>query len=75
MQNIESRFVVKSVTGRTAVISAQLSSSHPKDPLDGLIGAAALAEGRSLVTAYQKIRNAPDVQTIWKEASLALLSY
>ena len=64
-QNIEARFVVKPVTSRIAVISAQLSATYPKDPLDRLIGATALAEGMALVTADQKIRNAPDVQTIW----------
>ena len=65
IQDVEARFVVKPVTSRIAVISAQLSATYPKDPLDRLIGATALAEGMALVTADQKIRNAPDVQTIW----------
>lgn len=65
IQEIETHFVVKPVTGRIAVASAQLSSSYPKDPLDRLIGATALTEGIPLVTADQRIRNAPDVQTIW----------
>ncbi len=65
IQDVEARFVVKPVTGRIAVLSAQLSDIYPRDPMDRLIGATALAEGIPLVTADQKIRNAPDVQTIW----------
>ncbi len=65
IQDVEARFVVKPVTGRAAVLSAQLSKFYPKDPIDRLIGATALAEGMALVTADQKIRSCPDVQTIW----------
>ena len=65
IQDVESRFVVKPVTGRIAVLSAQLSDIYPKDPMDRLIGATALAEGMILVTADQQIRKCPDVQTIW----------
>ncbi|MBV8708037.1 MAG: type II toxin-antitoxin system VapC family toxin [Acidobacteriaceae bacterium] len=65
IQDVEARFVVKPVTSRTVILSAQLSATYPRDPIDRLIGATALAEGMPLVTADQKIRNAPDVQTIW----------
>lgn len=65
IQEVEKRFVVKFVTSRIAILSAQLSATYPKDPVDRLIGATALAEGMMLVTADQRIRNAPDVQTIW----------
>jgi PIN domain nuclease of toxin-antitoxin system len=65
IQGVEARFVVKPVTGRAAVLSAQLSDAYPKDPIDRLIGATALAEGMALVTADQQIRRSPDVQTIW----------
>ncbi|MBV9678061.1 MAG: type II toxin-antitoxin system VapC family toxin [Acidobacteriaceae bacterium] len=65
IQDVEARFVVKPVTSRTVILSAQLSATFPRDPIDRLIGATALAEGMPLVTADQKIRNAPDVQTIW----------
>ena len=65
IQKVEARFTVKPVNSHTAVLSAQLSATYPRDPIDRLIGATALAEGMPLVTADQKIRNAPDVQTIW----------
>jgi PIN domain nuclease of toxin-antitoxin system len=65
IQDVEARFIVKPVTGRTAILSARLSAAYPKDPIDRLIGATALIEGIPLVTADQKIRSAPDVQTIW----------
>jgi PIN domain nuclease of toxin-antitoxin system len=65
IQDIEARFVIKQVTGRIAAISAQLSTAYPNDPIDRMIGTTALAEGLVLVTADQKIRRSPDVQTIW----------
>lgn len=65
IQDVEARFVVKPVTSRTAVLSAQLSAAYPKDPIDRLIGATALAEGMALVTADQQIQKSPDVRTIW----------
>lgn len=65
IQDVEARFVVKPVTSRTAVLSAQLSAAYPKDPIDRLIGATALAEGMVLVTADQNIQRSPDVPTIW----------
>jgi len=65
IQEIEARFVVKPVTGRIAILSAQLSDAYSKDPIDRLIGATALSEGMVLVTADQKIRTSPDVRTIW----------
>lgn len=65
IQKIEARFVMKPITGRIAVLAAQLSATYPRDPIDRLIGATALAESMPLVTADGKIRNAPDVQTIW----------
>ncbi|MFL6465314.1 MAG: PIN domain-containing protein [Bryobacteraceae bacterium] len=65
IQDVEARFVVKPVTSRTAALSAQLSAAYPKDPIDRLIGATALAEGMVLVTADQKIQRSPDVSTIW----------
>ncbi|MFL6466212.1 MAG: PIN domain-containing protein [Bryobacteraceae bacterium] len=55
IQDVGARFVVKPVTGRIAVLSAQLSDIYPRDPIDRLIGATALAEGMALVTADQKI--------------------
>lgn len=65
IQKVEAYFVVKQITGSVAVLSAQLSDIYPRDPVDRLIGATALAEGIALVTADQKIRRSPDVKTIW----------
>lgn len=65
IQEINKRLVVKPVIDRIVILSAQLSAAYPKDPIERLIGATALAERMNLVTADQKIRNSSDVQTIW----------
>jgi PIN domain nuclease of toxin-antitoxin system len=42
-----------------------LPASYPKDPADRIIGATALVEGLSLLTADREIRRSRAVQTIW----------
>jgi PIN domain nuclease of toxin-antitoxin system len=39
--------------------------TYPKDPADRIIGATALVEGLSLVTADREIRRSKLVPTIW----------
>src|SRR5580700_1901199 len=43
----------------------ELPPSYPKDPADRIIGATALVEGLSLLTADREIRRSRAVQTIW----------
>ena len=42
-----------------------LPSAYPKDPADRIIGATALVEGISLVTADEDIRKSKALRTIW----------
>jgi PIN domain nuclease of toxin-antitoxin system len=42
-----------------------LPASYPKDPSDRIIGATALVEGLSLLTADREIRKSRAVPTIW----------
>jgi len=65
LQEVESRFVVLPISGRACVRAMRLSASYPKDPADRIIGATALVEGLSLLTADGAIRRARTVQTIW----------
>ena len=65
LQEVESRFVVLPISGRACVRAMGLSASYPKDPADRIIGATALVEGLSLLTADGAIRRARTVQTIW----------
>ena len=65
LQEVESRFVVLPISGRACARAMGLPSTYPKDPADRMIGATALVEGLSLLTADRAIRRSRAVQTIW----------
>jgi PIN domain nuclease of toxin-antitoxin system len=62
---VERRFAVLPITGKICVQAFAFSASYPKDPADRVIGATAVIEGLSLVTADQSIRQSKAVPTIW----------
>ena len=63
--DIEARFSVKPITSRACMKILELPRTYPRDPVDRIIGATALAEGIPLVTADSSIRKAKVVETIW----------
>jgi PIN domain nuclease of toxin-antitoxin system len=65
LQEVESRFVVLPISGRACACAMGLPANYPKDPTDRIIGATALVEGLSLLTADREIRRSRTVQTIW----------
>ena len=65
LQEVEARFVVLPISGRACARAMGLPASYPKDPADRIIGATALVEGLSLLTADREIRRSRAVQTIW----------
>ena len=65
LTDVEGRFIVVPISARICVRSSSLPQSYPKDPADRIIGATALSEGLSLITADRKIRNSRVVPTIW----------
>jgi PIN domain nuclease of toxin-antitoxin system len=65
LQEVESRFVVLPITGRTCARAMGLPTAYPKDPADRIIAATALVEGLALMTADRDIRRSRAVQTIW----------
>jgi len=65
LQEVESRFVVLPITGRACARAIGFPATYPKDPADRIIGATALVEGLSLLTADRDIRRSRAVQTIW----------
>jgi PIN domain nuclease of toxin-antitoxin system len=65
LQEVESRFVVLPISGRACVRAIGLPSAYPKDPADRIIGATALVEGLSLLTADREIRRSNALRTIW----------
>jgi PIN domain nuclease of toxin-antitoxin system len=65
LTEVESRFVVLPITGRVCVRAMRLPNTYPKDPADRIIGATALVEGASLITADADIRKSKALRTIW----------
>jgi PIN domain nuclease of toxin-antitoxin system len=65
LQEVEARFVVLPISGRACVRAIGLPAAYPKDPADRIIGATALVEGLSLLTANREIRRSKALQTIW----------
>jgi PIN domain nuclease of toxin-antitoxin system len=65
LAEIERRFVVLPISGRISLRALSLPPAYPKDPADRIIGATALAEGLTLITADREIRNSRALSTIW----------
>lgn len=65
LQEVESRFVVLPMSGRACARAMGFPAAYPKDPADRVIGATALVEGLSLLTADREIRRSRAVHTIW----------
>ncbi len=65
LSDVERRFSVLPMTGRICVQAFSLPPNYPKDPADRIIGATALVEGLTLVTADAQIRNSRVVPTLW----------
>jgi PIN domain nuclease of toxin-antitoxin system len=65
LQEIEARFVVLPITGRSCAHAMGFPATYPKDPADRIIGATALVEGLPLITADREIRRSKLVPTIW----------
>jgi len=65
LQDIEARFVVLPITSRACARAMGFPATYPKNPVDRIIGATALVEGLSLITADRQIRRSKLVPTIW----------
>lgn len=65
LREVEARFIVLPISGRACVRALGLPAAYPKDPADRIIGATALVEGLSLLTADRAIRRSRALHTIW----------
>ena len=65
LSEVEKTFTVLPITGRICVHASALPANYPKDPGDRIIGATAIAEGLTLVTADAQIRKSNGVTTLW----------
>jgi PIN domain nuclease of toxin-antitoxin system len=65
LREVEARFIVLPISGRACGRALGLPAAYPKDPADRIIGATALVEGLSLLTADREIRRSRALHTIW----------
>jgi PIN domain nuclease of toxin-antitoxin system len=65
LREVEARFVVLPISGRACVRALGFPATYPKDPADRIIGATALVEGLTLLTADREIRRSRALHTIW----------
>jgi len=56
---------VKPITLEIATLAAQFPDDFPHDPVDRLIAATARAEGMTLITRDERIRQSPLLKTLW----------
>jgi PIN domain nuclease of toxin-antitoxin system len=64
LHEVEARFIVLPISGRVCVRALALPATYPKDPADRIIGATAIVEGMSLLTADHEIRRSRTLRTI-----------
>jgi PIN domain nuclease of toxin-antitoxin system len=65
LSDVEQRFAVLPITARIGAQAFSLPASYPNDPADRAIGATAVVEGLTLITADAQIRNSRAVSTVW----------
>ncbi len=65
LDHIEAMFTVLPISGRACARISQLPSGYSRDPADRIIGATALAEGMTLITADRNILSSQAVPVIW----------
>jgi PIN domain nuclease of toxin-antitoxin system len=56
---------IKPITLEVAALATQFPEDFPHDPADRLIAATARAEGMTLITRNQRIRQSPLLKTLW----------
>ncbi len=61
----ESGAEVKPITPEIAALAWQFPEDFPHDPADRLIAATARAEGMTLITRDERIRQSPLLKTLW----------
>jgi PIN domain nuclease of toxin-antitoxin system len=62
---VEQRFVILPITSDVCVQTLAFPRKYPRDPADLIIGATAVVNGLTLLTADRAIRKSGAVPTIW----------
>jgi len=61
----ESGVEIRPITTEIAALAWQFPDEFPHDPADRLIAATARAEGMTLITRDERIRQSPLLKTLW----------
>jgi PIN domain nuclease of toxin-antitoxin system len=65
LEQVERNFKILPVTGTIAELTMLFSPAYPRDPVDRVIGATALAHSCRLVTKDGSIRKSGEVNCVW----------
>lgn len=65
LEEVEKRFRVIPLDRHIAVHCGKLPPVYPSDPMDRIIGATAIVEGLTLITADERFRKSGSVKTLW----------
>jgi PIN domain nuclease of toxin-antitoxin system len=65
LAQVERNFTVLPMTGAIAELAILFSAAYPKDPVDRVIGATALAHSCRLITKDEPIRRSGEVNCVW----------
>jgi PIN domain nuclease of toxin-antitoxin system len=65
LEYIETVFTISPITSQACARIVQLPVEYPRDPADRIIGATALVEGMTLITADRNILASRAVPTVW----------
>jgi PIN domain nuclease of toxin-antitoxin system len=65
LQHLEESFAVLPIMSRACARTVELPANYPRDPADRIIGATALVEGMTLITADRNILASRAVPTVW----------
>jgi PIN domain nuclease of toxin-antitoxin system len=65
LEYVEAMFTVLSITSRSSSRTWELPADYPRDPADRIIGATALVEGLTLITADRNILASKAVESLW----------
>jgi len=65
LEYVERMFRVLPISGRACARILQLPPEYPRDPADRIIGATALVEGLTLITADRNIMLSRAVPAVW----------
>jgi len=65
LEHVEAMFTVLPISSRACARILELPSEYPQDPADRIIGATALVDGLTLITADRNILASQAVRTVW----------